>query len=240
MLKETEPPLLFDSRVALTSVLFRENDYTETVAERFGLVIPDTMRCAVRKRRAEYVAGRTCARRSIQRLNGIPNWSGHTLPNGQPQWPSGMVGTITHTAGYAAAAVALEDDHTSIGMDTQYIMKDSVQDEIGPNVCDPRKWLPVQGLMSLCEFTTLMFSAKEAAAKCLYPLVGRMFWMRDIQIDVAKPTAGLFQATLLVDLNDELTTGTRLLGSYILARPFIHTGLSVALASLKARKLRST
>jgi len=94
--------------------------------------------------------------------------------------------------------------------------------------------------MSPCAFTTLVFSAKEAAFKGLYPLVGRMFWMRDIQIDVAKPTAGLFQATLLVDLSNELTTGTRLLGSYILARAFIHTGLSFALASLKARKLRAT
>src|ERR1700761_3617241 len=60
---------------------------------------------AVEKRRREFAAGRGCARRALAAL-GLP--PAPLLPGegGAPRWPDGVVGSITHCAGYAAAAVA--------------------------------------------------------------------------------------------------------------------------------------
>ena len=60
---------------------------------------------AVQKRRREFATGRHCARSALGALGVGP---APILPGqaGAPQWPSGIVGSITHCAGYRAAAVA--------------------------------------------------------------------------------------------------------------------------------------
>ena len=64
---------------------------------------------AVEKRRREFATGRACARRALDDLGIAPS---AILPGerGAPQWPPGIVGSITHCAGYRAAAVALATD----------------------------------------------------------------------------------------------------------------------------------
>src|SRR5215471_21275329 len=60
-------------------------------------------------RRAEFAAGRAVARAALARL-GAP--AGPVLPGraGEPRWPGGVVGGITHCAGYRACAVGLARD----------------------------------------------------------------------------------------------------------------------------------
>ena len=61
---------------------------------------------AVRKRRLEFDTVRHCARQALGELGYSPapllkgEW-------GEPQWPKGIVGSMTHCQGYRAAAVAL-------------------------------------------------------------------------------------------------------------------------------------
>src|SRR5260370_38715827 len=59
---------------------------------------------AVDKRRREFTTGRVCARRALLNL-GRP--AAPLLPgaHGEPQWPAGVVGSITHRQGYPAAGV---------------------------------------------------------------------------------------------------------------------------------------
>ena len=57
-------------------------------------------------RQWEFTAGRLCAVQAIRGLGG----SETEIPvgeRGEPIWPKGFVGSITHTQGYAAAAVAV-------------------------------------------------------------------------------------------------------------------------------------
>jgi len=151
---------------------------------------------AVRKRRAEFATGRLCARNALGALGLEP---APILPgqNGAPQWPSGVVGSITHCAGYRAAAVARAREVVTIGLDAE-----------------PAQPLPggVLGLVTrpderdrLCELARdapgvcwdrLLFSAKESVYKAWFPLARR--WLgfddADITIDAAN---GTFQARLL-------------------------------------------
>jgi len=73
---------------------------------------------AVEKRRREFVTGRVCAHRAMVALGLAPTpvLSGG---RGEPVWPQGVVGTITHCEGYRACAVALEAEVPSLGIDAE-------------------------------------------------------------------------------------------------------------------------
>ena len=73
---------------------------------------------AVQKRRSEFATGRRCARDALGALGLAP---APILPGqgGAPQWPSGVVGSITHCAGYRAAAVARASEVITIGLDAE-------------------------------------------------------------------------------------------------------------------------
>lgn len=123
---------------------------------------------AVEKRRREFTAGRTCARRALQRL-GVAAAAVPVGGSRQPLWPPGVVGSITHCNGYCAAAVVRTQDVLSIGIDAECLSGGSAQalrqvvtgeDTIsGWPVDDSR-----QGLV--------VFSAKEALFKAWFQLGG--------------------------------------------------------------------
>src|SRR5688572_21941564 len=58
-----------------------------------------------KKRRRDFILGRNCARKALAAL-GHGNAVIERRGNGAPLWPDGIVGSITHTSGYAAALVA--------------------------------------------------------------------------------------------------------------------------------------
>ena len=60
---------------------------------------------AAPKRRRDFALGRACARAALSDL-GQPDAVIGQGENGAPLWPAGVVGSITHTKGYAAALVA--------------------------------------------------------------------------------------------------------------------------------------
>ncbi len=92
------------------------------VAEEFGdlpdvRLFPDeeaVIANAVDKRRREFATARACARTALAKL-GVPAAPIVPGSRGAPQWPPGVVGSITHCAGYRASAVALGRDVVTIG-----------------------------------------------------------------------------------------------------------------------------
>jgi 4'-phosphopantetheinyl transferase EntD len=86
-------------------------------AELFPEELPLIAR-AVPRRRAEFTTGRACARRALAELGVAPAaiLSGDRR---EPLWPDGVVGAITHCAGFRAAAVGRATDYRSIGIDAE-------------------------------------------------------------------------------------------------------------------------
>src|SRR6516225_7230906 len=78
----------------------------------------EAVRTAGPRRRAEFAAGRSCARAALATL-GVA--AGPILPGpaGQPLWPARVTGSITHCAGYQACAVARAADVAAIGIDAE-------------------------------------------------------------------------------------------------------------------------
>jgi 4'-phosphopantetheinyl transferase EntD len=73
---------------------------------------------AVEARRREFITARRCAREALAKLGyaPVPIRAGRKR---EPLWPAGLVGSITHTAGFRAAAVAPRSMLASIGIDTE-------------------------------------------------------------------------------------------------------------------------
>jgi 4'-phosphopantetheinyl transferase EntD len=164
---------------------------------------------AVDKRRREFATARGCARAALARL-GIPPAPIVPGLRGAPQWPPGVVGSITHCAGYRASAVARDADIVAIGLDAE--PNDKLPDGVLAVVsCDgERAGLAARAAAVPGVFwDRMLFSAKESVYKAWFPLTHRWLNFEDAFIDF-DPVNETFTARLLVDgpvVNGEVLTG---------------------------------
>lgn len=153
---------------------------------------------AAESRKREFTTARTCARAALARL-GLP--AVPLLPGlrGAPQWPENVVGSITHCAGYRAAAVALTKDVVSLGVDAEpneALPNDGILDLIAHGEERARLAGLAARMPGIC-WDRLLFSAKESVYKTWFPLARCWldFESADIVIDASE---GTFTASLLV------------------------------------------
>ncbi|MDE1716164.1 hypothetical protein PWG14_27235, partial [Chromobacterium amazonense] len=106
-------------------------------------ILPAALARAVRKRQLSFLAGRLCAERALAEL-GYPNGAvGRTEP-GLPQWPAGLIGSITHHGEAAYAVAAFASDYAALGMDSEQLARPSAARSIRSLCCTEREiqaWL---------------------------------------------------------------------------------------------------
>lgn len=139
--------------------------------------LPPYLSLSYEPRQSQFIAGRICAARGIEKLTGhldIPAWN----DDESPRWPEGIVGSIAHTDNHAIAVVGRSHAFTSLGVDIESLAVDeavirSIESEV-----------LVGGEMNL--FSSMdqnthkqnmlsVFCIKEAVFKCLYPVVQELF-----------------------------------------------------------------
>ena len=201
---------------------------SSTHADWESLELPETLRDAVPKRQQEFLAGRYCVARAMEQLDPVhgPALVGRRSA-GNPQWPAGVTGSLTHTGRFASAAVAWISDVRSIGIDTerlerfdapsgtQRLVMRPEEALLGGPALDPRLRLP------------LVFSAKEAIFKCLYPLVERFFSFEDAALEVVDLQAGTFSARPTSALAPGIGPALRIEGQFAFGGGYVHTGVWV-------------
>jgi len=157
---------------------------------------------AAAKRRREFATGRHCARMALAEL-GVPPAPVLRGEMGAPRWPAGVVGSITHCAGYRAAAVARASDVLTTGVDAE------PDEDLPAGVLDlialPGERERLRRLAAAAPGTCwdrLLFSAKESVYKAWFPLTGRWlgFHDADVTIDAA---GGTFDVRLLAAAADD-------------------------------------
>lgn len=118
------------------------------------------------KRRRDVALGRACARLALQQLGFAPVAIGRA-PDGRPLWPDGVVGSITHTQGYAAALVARRDDWAGLGIDAEAV--EAVDTPLWKRLFDAREQAVLAALPEArrVRAATLLFCAKEATFKAM-------------------------------------------------------------------------
>jgi 4'-phosphopantetheinyl transferase EntD len=140
------------------------------------------------KRIQDFTAGRACARRALCEL-GSGGFSLLAGKHREPIWPVSIIGSITHTHGYAAAVVARQDDFRSIGVDCEGI--DSVDEQLWSRICAPAELdrLAQLPLVERSRLAVLIFAAKEAFYKCQFPLTHQWVGFEDVVIEPDWPAS---------------------------------------------------
>jgi enterobactin synthetase component D len=232
-------PAVLDAGVAHVSVLWNTEDFTPEGARALGITIPSNLLRAVAKRQAEFVAGRYCAREALRLAGATTHELTTSNDDRSPVWPAGFVGSITHTAGFASAAVAPADRWRGIGLDSESLIADDVAARVGESILTPGT---LDGQRADClpaftpsEWLTLVFSAKESAFKCLYPLTKVFFGFHDMEVTAADPTTTALSLKLRRSLTPEFATGFVLTARWHRTATHVHTA-----ATLRQTRLHTT
>lgn len=176
-------------------------------------------------RRREFLAGRALARQAMRGLD----FASQPIPAGDdraPVWPAGMTGSISHCEDWCVAAAArVEDGYLSIGLDIEPALPldpDLIEDVCTPEECG---WLALQPASLRNVLARAMFSAKECAYKCQYPLSRTLldFQAMSIRLDQAAST---FVARFEVDVAP-FEQGDELRGRLSIGNGYIVTGVAL-------------
>ncbi len=150
---------------------------------------------AVEKRRREFITARACARQALAQL-GLPPSPVPTGARGQPLWPAGVVGSITHCAGYRACALAHARELAGVGIDAEPneplpegVLAEVARAEERPGLAELARAEPA------VHWDRLLFSAKEAVYKVWFPIAE--CWLGFEDAVLAFDPAGTFRAQLL-------------------------------------------
>ena len=178
-------------------------------------------------RRSEFAAGRAVAHAALARL---PAPTGPVLPGraGEPRWPDGVVGSITHCAGYRASAVALARDVAAIGIDAEPCM--ALADGLLMAVAGDaeRAWLAELSTAGQgTPWDRVLFSAKESVYKAWYPHTGERPGPADLTVRIGQ--AGTFTATL--PRGCAAPPVARLTGRWLVRRGLIVTAVTIRAAT---------
>lgn len=140
---------------------------------------------------------RHCARQALARLGkpAAPILPGHRRA---PQWPAGIVGSLTHCYGYRAAAVASAQVIVALGIDAEFHepLPEGVADLVTVGTEPLMLGELQQKFPALC-WDKLLFSAKESIFKAWFPMAQDWLDFTECQVTL-EPATGRFFGQLLV------------------------------------------
>lgn len=154
---------------------------------------------SVAKRRNEFVTVRHCARIALGEIGvaPVPILKGE---KGEPCWPDGVVGSLTHCDGFRGAVVARQGEIRSVGIDAEPhdVLPRGVLDAISL----PIERSQLSTLPTGLHWDRILFCAKEATYKAWFPLTHRWLGFEDAHITFtldSSGSAGTFRSRILID-----------------------------------------
>ena len=192
--------------------------------QRWGIPAPQ----AVSKRQTEFLAGRLCAHEALRRATGVAS-----IPavgeDRAPCWPAGVVGSITHGAGWAAAVAARAEQWRGLGLDVERLLASTRADRLAGEILTPRELESYGDLddSQRATLVTLTFSIKESLFKALYPLVNKRFYFQEAEL-IHHDDNGQARLRLLNDLSQEWKSGAELEGQFVQFDGYLLSLVSIA------------
>ncbi|OBG34433.1 4'-phosphopantetheinyl transferase [Mycobacterium sp. E3198] len=180
---------------------------------------------SVAKRRNEFITVRHCARVAMGEL-GLPPVPILKGDKGEPCWPDGVVGSLTHCTGYRGAVVGRAGAVRSVGIDAE--PHDVLPDGVLGAIALEEERHEIAALPGGLHWDRILFCAKEATYKAWFPLTKRWLGFEDAHIvfDPDSRTTGAFVSKILID--GEALSGpplTSLRGRWSVERGLVITGI---------------
>lgn len=196
-----------------------------------GLLHPRERDCVshcAESRILAFTAGRLCARRALEEL-GIRDFPLLSTQEGPPAWPPSVIGSITHTGGFAAAAAAFSSECVGVGLDAEHLT--AVGEETWPLICTPAELVRLQRLPPDRQPAEagLVFAAKESFFKCQFPLAREWIDFDEVEVEVCG--AGEFGIRPLRPLRVLTGTGYMLRGRFCCTDALVLAGAALQSAA---------
>ncbi len=162
---------------------------------------------AVPKRRNEFILGRAashCALKKVGFISPPPVLKGK---HREPIWPTGYVGTITHSSGVAIGAVCSKTKAAGIGVDIEKLERD-VSTGVFRITCTEEELELINSNQSRSQIMfKRIFSAKEAGFKAFYYHAKEYIDYKEATLSW-DPDTSCFNGTLLKAAGKEYPVGT--------------------------------
>jgi 4'-phosphopantetheinyl transferase EntD len=130
------------------------------------------------KRRQEFASGRHAAHYAIRALSPESDEAIARNSDRTPQFPTGIVGSISHSGEISVAAVARSEDFLTIGIDIQ-VLRDVDAAPLERKICTTEEAVWTDGSS---EQILRVFSVKEAVYKAVYSGLGTKLTASEIRV----------------------------------------------------------
>ena len=206
---------------------FDKDAYQDNMFASEGIAFSDSLQRAVPKRKAEFLAGRHCAKKALAAF-GVENYTVVADKNRCPLWPNDLKGAISHSNQNAMVALTDRADLLGVGIDVEAVMSTKTMNDITKMIMpgDDRVLLQMpehtpETILSLC------FSIKESFFKAAYPSTGYYFDFDAVVINQLDFSNNRFVLTVKQDLNPQVRPGRVCEGEFV-----FHDGQVVSLLPL--------
>ncbi len=178
-------------------------------------------------RLADFTAGRTAVRQALIAL-GLPSQPILQGPGGEPDWPKGITGSLTHGGQMCLAALGRTNKMLSLGVDLEPILP--LDPDVVSEICTPseQRWIAIQP--DPTDLPLRIFTAKEATYKALYPLTGVVLDFAALTIDLT-PKRDAFTARLTRNIRP-FNAGTGFRGQQVVAQNTVLSILKIPITPL--------
>lgn len=210
-------PLVQPPRLCLVD--FIAKDFTVDFFPELGIACPSGIARSVPKRQAEFLYGRLATRLALAAI-GAPVVDINIGPSREPLWPEGIIGSITHIQGLAAAVVLEHSCCAGIGIDIEQVLVPEIRNALLSTAINPAEWACIQtNTIDHDIFLTIAFSSKESLFKAAFSSVGRFFDFKAaevIHVDIVKRRLSLM---LTETLSSKLVAGCVVYSYFELLNP---------------------
>ncbi|MBT0726777.1 4'-phosphopantetheinyl transferase superfamily protein [Rosenbergiella australiborealis] len=157
---------------------------TPMVIQSLGFTLPQTLKQAVKKRQAEYLASRWLVAKLL-----LPENKSFQLLNRadrSPIWPLGFSGSLSHHD--HKAFVVLDASPALVGNDIERMLTEDKAKELQSMIMNDAEFdLLMTSGFSSAQATTLLFSLKETVYKAVYPEVQTLFGFEQVILTAINP-----------------------------------------------------
>lgn len=203
---------------------FNNAFYDDNLFSTNNILLPDSLKKAVNKRKAEFFSGRYCAKKVLEKL-GYECCVG-IAKDRSPLWPKQRWGSISHSRQRAICVVSPQEN-LSVGVD--------IESYLAPEKCAKLTSLIVHNSelnrlptsITFQQAITLCFSAKESLYKALYPLLGISMDFSEaevLDIDILQKT---FSMAVLNEAYSHFFSGNVFSGNFILFSDYVFTYINI-------------
>ena len=151
------------------------------------------------KRQWEYLAGRAAAHEALEVL-GVEGFYQTKKKSGEPSWPEGFKGSISHSHGLVESIVTNDEKISYVGLDLEKVISEK-QLSLSDKIFCPGSFesLKEKTKLSDVKLFTLGFSAKECLYKAIFAEVGEYFGFQKASV------VELTDKTIKLEINEDLS-----------------------------------